>query len=138
MAAILIVDDDTDTRELLQRYLQREGYHVLCASNGWEALMALESHVDLILLDVMMPGMDGITFLKILRNAQHKVKAPIILVTAMSSSEVEPKVRSFGVADILHKTQDLFQHLIPLVQRTLGEQQEAADGNGRSTSGSTN
>ena len=148
MAAILIVDDDTDTRELLQRYLQREGYHVLCASNGWEALMALESHVDLILLDVMMPGMDGITFLKILRNAQHKVKAPIILVTAMSSHEVEPKVRSFGVADILHKTQDLFQHLIPMVQRTLGEE-AAATGNGnghskaaggetRSASGDTN
>lgn len=128
MAAILIVDDDTDTRELLMRYLEREGYHVLCASNGWEALMALESHVDLILLDVMMPGMDGITFLKILRNAQHKVKAPIILVTALSSNDVEPKVRSFGVADILHKTQDLFNHLIPLVKRTLGEQEAVATG----------
>ena len=139
MAAILIVDDDTDTRELLTRYLQREGYHVRCASNGWEALMALESQVDLILLDVMMPGMDGITFLKILRNAQHKVKAPIILVTALSSTDVEPKVRSFGVADILHKTQDLFNHLIPLVKRTLGEQEAAASGaSKRSGSGNTN
>jgi DNA-binding response OmpR family regulator len=136
MAAILIVDDDTDTRELLTRYLQREGYHVLCASNGWEALMALESHVDLILLDVMMPGMDGITFLKILRNAQHKVKTPIILVTAMSSSEVEPKVRGFGIADILHKTQDLFQNLVPLVKRTL--EPDGARSGQQSASGNAN
>jgi hypothetical protein len=51
---------------------------------------------------------------------------------------VEPKVRNFGVADILHKTQDLFQHLVPLVQRTLDAQAETAGGNGRSPSGSTN
>ena len=53
------------------------------------------------------------------------MKAPVILVTAMSSNEVEPKVRTFGVADILHKTQDLFQNLIPLVQRTLGDENGA-------------
>src|SRR6266566_5058552 len=60
MATILVVDDDRDTCEVVSRYLEKSGHHAVSAENGWEALLRLDAHtVNLILLDVMMPGMDG-------------------------------------------------------------------------------
>ena len=120
MATILIVDDDTDTREVLSRFIQREGYNTVTAANGWEALLALDDHhVDLILLDVMMPGMNGMTFLNILRNAQKKMKTPVVLVTAMSSDSIETDARRLGVAEVVPKTQNLFNRLLPVIRRNL-------------------
>ena len=64
MPSILLVDDDPNFTELLSRFLQEQGYNLYTAANGWEALLVLDQQaIDLILLDVMMPGMDGITFL---------------------------------------------------------------------------
>ena len=67
MAKILIVDDDEDIRELLMYNLKREGHDVSCAENGLEALDMIQSNIpDLIILDVMMPKMDGIEFCDLL------------------------------------------------------------------------
>jgi CheY-like chemotaxis protein len=120
MATILIVEDDQDTREIMARYLTLAGYEHVSASNGWEALLAVDQHeVDLILLDVMMPGMDGVTFLNILRNAQTKRNTPVVIVTAMSSQELTSRFRDLPVDAILPKTQELFDELMQIVHRIL-------------------
>ncbi len=79
---ILIVDDDKEIRDLIHIYLQNEGYNTIRAANGMEALSLMQRHeVDLIILDIMMPGMDGIqTCIKI-----REVKdMPIIMLSAKS------------------------------------------------------
>ena len=125
MATILIVEDDQDTREIMARYLTLAGYEHVSASNGWEALLAVDQHeVDLILLDVMMPGMDGVTFLNILRNAQTKRNTPVVIVTAMSKQELASRFRDLPVQAILPKTQELFDELMQIVRNILPTRRE--------------
>ena len=120
MPLILVVDDDADTRDLLTRYLNTAGYEVTTAANGWEALIALDSkNVDLILLDVMMPGMNGITFLNIIRNAQKKMNTPVVIVTALSPNDVASETRGLNVQDIVPKTHGLFVRLVETVQKNV-------------------
>lgn len=81
MFHILVVDDDKNTRRLMRTVLETEGYTVTTAGNGEEALGLLDSeHIDLIVLDVMMPIMDGYEFTKTLRKANNDL--PILMVTA--------------------------------------------------------
>ena len=120
MATILVVDDDFDTRELLCRYMEKAGHETLSAANGWEALLAMEGkRVDLILLDVMMPGMDGETFLKILRNAQRQSDTPVVVVSAMGRETIEKRLSRLQVADILPKTDHFFTDLPGIVSKHL-------------------
>jgi two-component system, chemotaxis family, chemotaxis protein CheY len=80
---ILVVDDDADVRYALATVLGDEGFHTLSASNGLEALQVLEGHhVDLIVLDVMMPIMDGWHFLSARLRHPEIVAIPIILMSA--------------------------------------------------------
>lgn len=81
MFHILVVDDDKNTRLLMRAVLEGENYQVTTAENGEKALEALErEHIDLVVLDVMMPGMDGYEFTKALRSAQNDL--PILMVSA--------------------------------------------------------
>jgi len=87
---ILVVDDNEDIRSLLSIVLEKEGYVVLKASDAREGLEKLEANkTDLILLDVMMPGISGLDLLKTIR--EHKKKevsaVPICMITAKSSVE---------------------------------------------------
>ena len=78
---ILVVDDEERLRSLLRAYLTQEGYHVLSAGDGREALhLARQEKPDLIILDVMMPEMDGLEFLKQYRARERG--APVIMLTA--------------------------------------------------------
>jgi DNA-binding response OmpR family regulator len=77
---ILVVDDHTNVRTLIKDYLTELGYHVVTARDGVEALAVVgRESVDLILLDVMMPNLDGFAFLRVYRK-EHNI--PIILLTA--------------------------------------------------------
>ena len=79
-ATLLVVDDDAEIRELIQAYLDKQGYHVICVEDGSamdEALAA--SSVDLILLDLMLPGEDGLSIAKRLKQTRN---TPIIMVSA--------------------------------------------------------
>ena len=79
---ILVVDDDRDIRELIIDYLVKSGYRASGAANGLQALSAVETEKpDLILLDVMMPGDDGLTLCRQLRSGKHK-DLPILMLTA--------------------------------------------------------
>ena len=81
MFNILVVDDDKNTRLLMKAVLEAENFTVITAENGEEALSVMEhSHVDLVVLDVMMPKMDGYTFTKTLRAADNNL--PILMVSA--------------------------------------------------------
>lgn len=80
MKTILVVDDATSVRQLLQDYLTQQGYQIVTAANGEEAIYAARhSNPDLILLDIMMPRMDGFEFL---RQYRKEKQTPIIVITA--------------------------------------------------------
>ena len=82
---LLVVDDDEKTVELVMLYLKRDGYKVLTAYDGIEALrLARESRPDLIVLDLMLPGMDGT---EVRRTLREESDVPIIMLTAMTTDE---------------------------------------------------
>lgn len=108
-----------DTRDLLARVLSGEGLAVRLAANGWEGLLAVENPPDLILLDMMLPGMDGVSFLRSLRNTHGYGRVPVVVVTALDVGEVEKKVRPFGVEQIISKGDNLIGRLRSTVRRLL-------------------
>jgi CheY-like chemotaxis protein len=80
---VLVVDDDEEFREGVEAILEMEGFEVLLAGNGFEAIEKLaDKNPSLILLDIMMPRMDGFTFAKELRQSQHRPRIPILVITA--------------------------------------------------------
>ncbi len=82
-AKILIVDDDPSTLALEERILQREGYQVLIAVNGLQALReAMAEEPNLIILDLMLPGMDGFEICECLRNSQETSSVPVLVLSA--------------------------------------------------------
>ena len=101
MQTVLIVDDDKDIVNALRIYLSPEGYHILEASNGKEAIAKIESeHVDLILMDIMMPEMDGVTATVKLRETSN---IPIILLTAKSEDSDKILGLNVGADDYITK-----------------------------------
>ena len=105
---MLIVDDELDTLIPLKRTLEAEDYQVLEASNGMEAIEKTRSeHPDLILLDLMMPGMDGIEVCKVLKEDPSTNDIPILMLTA--KGDVEDKIGGIetGADDYVTKPFDL-------------------------------
>ncbi len=101
---ILIIDDDVDTLRLVGLMLQRQGYQIIAASNGSQGLAkAFEERPDLILLDVMMPDMDGYEVTRRLRKNPATVSVPILMFTA--KTQLDDKVTGFevGADDYLTK-----------------------------------
>jgi DNA-binding response OmpR family regulator len=101
---ILIVDDDPHAVEILTRMLEREGYECAGAAGGPAALEMVQSRaIDVILLDVMMPGMDGLQVCERLRDDQTLRQIPVILVTAKDDMETRSKGMALGVSEYLTK-----------------------------------
>lgn len=96
----MIVDDDKDIREVIQVLLSSEGYNVIEASNGKEALELVDDDTDLIILDVMMPEMNGYQACVLLRE---KTKAPILFLTAKGQDSDKTLGFSSGGDDYLTK-----------------------------------
>ncbi|HLB27964.1 MAG TPA: response regulator transcription factor [Dehalococcoidales bacterium] len=98
---ILVVDDDVKAVELVKLYLSRDGYRVMTANDGLEALrLAQESHPDLIVLDLMLPGMDG---LEICRTIRRESDVPIIMLTARTTDEDKLTGLGMGADDYVTK-----------------------------------
>jgi CheY-like chemotaxis protein len=104
-AGVLIVDDDRDVRELLAELLTQEGYHAIMAANAQEALSRLETVIpDLIVSDLMMPGMDGAELLARLGSDDRYAAIPTILLTAAGERMAERAVAEAGLRTLLvHK-----------------------------------
>lgn len=107
MSTVLVVDDQAELRQLFQRVLENQGYRVVTAENGRAGLAALEAaDPNLILLDMAMPLMDGIGFLRELRRLPGRVAAvPVIILSGMMSAEQTAAARSLGVVDRLVKAE---------------------------------
>ncbi|WP_315118308.1 response regulator transcription factor [uncultured Clostridium sp.] len=105
MVHILVVDDDKNTRRFMEAVLEEEQYIVFIASNGVEALDILDTtHIDLVVLDIMMPKMDGYEFTEILRSVQNEL--PILMVSAKQLPADRKKGFQVGIDDFMTKPVD--------------------------------
>jgi DNA-binding response OmpR family regulator len=109
LGRVLVVDDEPEVREVLQEFLLTRGYDVVVASSGAEALGALDptgpDRPDVVLLDVTMPGMDGVETLR--RMAKVDPLIPVIMVTANTDIDVTSKLLGLGAVDYIPKPFDL-------------------------------
>ena len=111
MFHILVVDDDKNTRRYISAVLEAEGYTVSAASNGEEAFELLDkTYVDLVVLDVMMPKMDGYTFTRELREANSNL--PVLMVSAKQLPEDRHKGFFVGTDDYITKPIDETEMLL--------------------------
>jgi DNA-binding response OmpR family regulator len=101
---ILLVDDEEDILDFLELILEEQGYDIVKASSGKEALAAAQMHrPDLILLDIMMPEMDGWEVLKLLKADEDLIQTPVAMLTARS--EMKDKIQGLqeGAIDYICK-----------------------------------
>jgi signal transduction histidine kinase/DNA-binding response OmpR family regulator len=86
---VLVIDDDADTRDVLERFLNRKGFHVECASSGQDGLrLAKELHPAAITLDVMMPGMDGWAVLSAIKSEPDLADIPVVMLTIVDDKNL--------------------------------------------------
>lgn len=105
MFNILVVEDDTNTRKLMCAVLQNNGFEVFSAENGEDALQVMDRQpVDLVVLDIMMPGMDGYTLTQELREAGSNL--PILMVSARQEARDRRKGFRVGTDDYMTKPVD--------------------------------
>ena len=102
-STILVVDDEKDILELLQYNLKKEGYHVLTAENGKSALKQVAQKPDLVVLDVMMPEMDGWEVCRSIRKNPATAMIPVIFLTARDSEIDEVVGLELGADDYIKK-----------------------------------
>ena len=106
--SLLVVDDSEMNRDMLRRRLERKGYRVITAENGEQALELLAREaIDLVLLDVMMPGLSGLDVLRILRNTPAGKTLPVIMATAKSDSTDIVEALDAGANDYVIKPLDV-------------------------------
>lgn len=111
MFQILVVDDDRNTRLLLRAVLQAENYTVFTAENGEDALEVMDrEHIDLVVLDVMMPKMDGYEFTRILRQTDNNL--PILMVSARQMPADKRQGFLVGTDDYITKPIDEVEMLL--------------------------
>ena len=119
---VLVVDDDVKTVELVKLYLNRDGYRVLTAYDGREALrLAREGHPDLIVLDLMLPGVDG---LEICRTLRAESDVPIIMLTARTTDQDKLTGLDIGADDYVTKPfspRELAARVRAILRRLPGE-----------------
>ena len=102
MAKILVIDDESGIRDLLDTLLRRKGYDVVLAESGQKGLdLFRRERPDVIVLDLKMPGMDGLSVLQQVRSLDSK--KPVIVLTGAGTAETEQKVRALGVTEYVEK-----------------------------------
>jgi len=121
-ATILVAEDDTDLREVLSSWLSRNGHRVVPARDGAEALAAIErDHIDLLVLDLVMPNIDGFEVLRRLKEIRNGVTLPVVVVTGTDRSATEMQALRLGANVYLSKPIDaaaLTEEVTRLLTRT--------------------
>ncbi len=124
MKTIMVVDDKANVRHLIDDYLSEQGFRVVVAENGRQALFAARhEHPDLILLDIMMPEMDGYDFIRVFRRESN---IPIILLTARLEETDKVIGLELGADDYVTKPfgmAELVARIRAVLRRASGEQQ---------------
>ena len=123
MSLILVVDDTALDRETVAKLLEYEGFTTVKASNGKEAFATLYSQTpDLVLLDLMMPEMDGITFLRMLRHHPRWENLPVIVLTGMrDDNKLAVRARQLRVEDLVPKATFGFEHLLVCIRKAIAD-----------------
>ena len=124
---ILLVEDDLEISKLLSDFLQENGYEVFCQYDGLHVLDCLrENNIDLILLDIMLPGEDGLEILKKLKNSSKTKDIPVIMVTAKGSEYDKVVGLDSGADDYVTKPFGMMELIsrIKAVLRRSGKQQD--------------
>lgn len=113
---VLVVEDYADVRGMVSFQLQRDGYEVVEAADGYEAVeKAVNEKPDLILMDIAMPVMDGIQATTAIRQHEHLAEVPIVALTAYDDF-YQDRARDVGCTDVVRKPIDIAA-LGPLIQR---------------------
>jgi len=127
MSKILVIEDDADINQLLARILKREGYEVIQAYSGTEAILLLEKDVpDLILLDLMLPGMSGEKVTEYVRK-EKGYNVPIIVLSAKNALEHKVELMTMGADDYITKPFEP-QEVVVRVMAVLRRYQQAGQG----------
>jgi signal transduction histidine kinase/DNA-binding response OmpR family regulator len=130
---VLVVEDDAATREILRRTLEHDGWVVTEAENGRAALDSLSRAVpDLIVLDLMMPEMDGFEFVGELRRREAGRRVPVVVVTARELTAADRERLEGQVRRVFHKGSFSREELIAEIRRVLGGDRRPAVDGGRS------
>jgi CheY-like chemotaxis protein len=129
MPLILVVDDMALAREAVARLLRYEGFQTVSASNGKDAYATLYSQTpDLIVLDLMMPEMDGITFLRMIRRHPQWERIPILVLTGLEDdNKLVSRARELGVSDLIPKASFGFDDLLGRIRKTIGVKTPASN-----------
>lgn len=118
-ARILAVDDEPELTDLMHYHLVRAGYQVTTAANGWDAIHAVrQERPDIILLDLMLPDLDGFGVCEILRRDAQTATIPIVIVSAWASTDSRNLGLELGALDYLTKPFSP-QELVTRVNRLL-------------------
>ena len=126
MAKILLVEDDQSLREIYGIRLTAEGYEIVTAGDGEEALaMAVKEKPDLIISDVMMPKISGFDMLDILRSTPETKDIKVIMMTALSSEDQRERGESLGADRFLVKSQVGIEDVVNAVHEVLGDNNPA-------------
>jgi CheY-like chemotaxis protein len=121
MARILVVEDHADSREATSLCLQRAGFEVDTATNGREALaLVIDKTPDLVLLDLMIPEMDGVKLLQAIRSYYRLAGIPVIGLTALNSGRLLEEAKSLNI-ELLFKTATTMEQVIAAINRTLNQ-----------------
>ena len=120
MSRILIVDDAPVGREAMAKWLQREGFEIATARNGAEGLVRLkETKPDLILLDHMMPEVDGLTFLAGIRRFPKWKALPVIMMTGIKDPAHQRKALALNISEYLVKNEFTPRDLLAGIRKHL-------------------
>ena len=117
---ILVVDDVAVNREILKRWLSRRGFSVTEAADGQEAIRIVElGEIDLVLLDIMMPNLNGTEVLRTIRRTRSRSDLPIVMVTAKCFSGDVAQCLDLGANDYMSKPVD-FKLLLAVIEEQVG------------------
>jgi DNA-binding response OmpR family regulator len=121
MSTILVVDDTALAREAVSKLLEYEGFTVLRAGHGRDAWAMLYDHTpDLVLLDLMMPEMDGVTLLRMIRRSSRWCDLPVIVLTGVDDNEFFVRsARELKIQDLVPKASFGFDDLLGRVKQHL-------------------
>lgn len=114
---VLIVDDEPENRVFLKAVVESMGYDCRFAVDGFSALDKLDHDIDLVLLDIMMPGLDGYEVARLIRSGPSCRDVPIVMVSGLGSGEIRRKAFEAGANVFLSKPID--QHLLQASLRAL-------------------
>lgn len=121
-AHILITEDNVDIQAIYQAKLLAEGYDVSSASDGKEAFLRIRERMpDLILLDIIMPGMDGLEFLRKAAKEKSLAGVPIVVMTNLGQDEDRAQCEKLGATKFLIKTEISIDDLANMVKAVLAE-----------------